>query len=126
MMSNVWNLSGKDAHSSMPFAGTCRKVTAVNARDQYRQDHHRNLFGTDQSTPFNKHHASQWETSNNLVAPDTSKFVPTAGASTAASSGSDDPRMQWVKQVNTVTPTDSQGVKRTDDQQVEMFKQMVA
>lgn len=126
-MSNVWNLSGQDAHQSMPFAGSCRKITAVNARDQYRQDHHRNLFGTDQSTPFSKQQKSKWETSNNLVAPDTTKFVPTAGGSMAASSGSEDPRMQWVKQVNTMTPADyTTGAKHSDDQLIEMFRQMVA
>jgi hypothetical protein len=38
----------------MPFAGSSRKVTAVNSREAYRQDFHRNLFGTDTKTPFDK------------------------------------------------------------------------
>ena len=38
----------------MPFAGSNRKITNVNAREAYRNDHHRNLFGTDTKTPFRK------------------------------------------------------------------------
>lgn len=45
MMSNAWKLGG--SASNMPFAGTSRKITAVNSREAYRNDHHRNLFGTD-------------------------------------------------------------------------------
>ena len=44
----------------MPFAGCSRKVTTVNSRDAYRQDHHRNLFGTDKSTPFDKKKEQDW------------------------------------------------------------------
>jgi len=51
-MSNAWKLGG--SASSMPFAGTSRKITAVNSREAYRNDHHRNLFGTDSKTPFDK------------------------------------------------------------------------
>jgi hypothetical protein len=43
MMGNSFNIKGV----SQPFAGTKAKVTSVNAREAYRQDHHRNLFGTD-------------------------------------------------------------------------------
>ena len=38
----------------------------MNAREAYRQDHHRNLFGTDSNTPFekgNKKVGNQWSTS---------------------------------------------------------------
>ena len=37
----------------MPFAGSSAKVAQVNSREAYMRDHHRNLFGTDQQTPFN-------------------------------------------------------------------------
>jgi hypothetical protein len=60
MMSNAWNLTGQD---SMPFAGSQRKITNVNAREAYRNDHHRNLFGTDTKTPFGKKTMSEWQTS---------------------------------------------------------------
>lgn len=47
----------------MAFAGKAAKVVAVSARDMWRQDHHRNLFGTDKSTPFDKKRAANWATS---------------------------------------------------------------
>lgn len=52
MISNAWNLEGGSNPASQPYAGTAKKVAVVNARDAYRQDHHRNLFGTDAKTPF--------------------------------------------------------------------------
>ncbi len=54
MMSNAWNLDSRNNPQNTPFAGSQRKVTAVSARDAWRQDHHRNLFGTDKRTPFQK------------------------------------------------------------------------
>jgi hypothetical protein len=52
MMTNAWNLDGKSNPDNLPYAGTSKKVTQVSARDAWRQDHHRNLFGTDKVTPF--------------------------------------------------------------------------
>jgi len=46
----------------MPFAGSNRKITNVNAREAYRNDHHRNLFGTDNKTPFGKEQSSEFKT----------------------------------------------------------------
>ena len=55
MISNTWQLEGSSSNpSSMPFAGTSKKINFVNAREAYRNDHHRNLFGTDKNTPFSK------------------------------------------------------------------------
>lgn len=54
MISNAWGLEGSSNPASMPYAGVSKKVARVNAREAYRQDHHRNLFGTDQATPFTK------------------------------------------------------------------------
>ena len=46
VISSVWGDSrGKTEY--MPFAGSSKKVTSINAREAYRNDHHRNLFGTD-------------------------------------------------------------------------------
>lgn len=113
IMTNVWNLMGKE----LPFAGSNRKITNVNARDAYRNDHHRNLFGTDDSAVFSKQQSTDWKSTknNHFTTPDTTKFVPTAGGSMAATSGSDDPHMQWVKQINKVTPADYQGIRKSDD-----------
>ena len=64
MMSNTWNIASANNPASMPYAGSRQKISTVNSRDAYRRDHHRNLFGTDSSTPFdNKKGGSQWQTS---------------------------------------------------------------
>jgi len=34
----------------------------VSARDAWRNDHHRNLFGTDKATPFVKAKGAEWQT----------------------------------------------------------------
>lgn len=126
VMSNSWDLSGSG--SSMPFAGSSRKVTQVNAREAYRNDHHRNLFGTDNKTPFNKAPQTPWESTQagNLKAPNTDAYIPTAGGSNLASSGSTDPRMQWASKVNRNTSASYQGIEHSDDQLVQMFKDMLA
>ena len=49
----------------MPFAGSKKKVTNINSREAYRNDHHRNLFGTDKKTPFDSKRNTEWKTSNN-------------------------------------------------------------
>lgn len=45
----------------LPYAGTSKKIVAVNSREAYRNDHHRNLFGTDKVTPFEKANEISWE-----------------------------------------------------------------
>jgi calcyphosin len=60
MINNAWNLDGKNNTDNLPFAGSKRKVTNVSARDAWRQDHHRNLFGTDKVTPFSKNKQQEW------------------------------------------------------------------
>jgi hypothetical protein len=75
IMSNSWNLSG--GSTSMPFAGSSQKVTNVSAREAYRNDHHRNLFGTDKATPFAKKKDAEWKSNNNdnFQAPDKERHV---------------------------------------------------
>jgi hypothetical protein len=60
MMFNAWNIESRNNPASMPYAGTAKKVTAVNSREAYRNDHHRNLFGTDKKTPFEKKQETGW------------------------------------------------------------------
>ena len=62
MMTNAWNIDGKNNTDNLAYAGSQRKVTQVSARDAWRQDHHRNLFGTDKNTPFNKTKTQDWQT----------------------------------------------------------------
>ena len=46
------------------FVVATAKISTVSARDAYRRDHHRNLFGTDKATPFqNRQESTQWQTS---------------------------------------------------------------
>jgi len=68
MISNAWGLNGTTNAANMPFAGTSRKINNINAREAYRQDHHRNLFGTDNSTPFAKSAQTNFQTSSQLDA----------------------------------------------------------
>jgi Ca2+-binding EF-hand superfamily protein len=65
MVTNAWQLEGDSSNpANMPFAGTAMKIQHVSAREAYRQDHHRNLFGTDKNTPFSKQASQgQWSTS---------------------------------------------------------------
>lgn len=63
MISNAWNLDGRNNTDNLPYAGSQRKITQVSARDAWRQDHHRNLFGTDKATPFIKTKNQEWQTS---------------------------------------------------------------
>lgn len=62
MINNAWNLDGKNSTDSMAYAGSQRKVCAVSARDMWRLDHHKNLFGTNKETPFAKGKANDWQT----------------------------------------------------------------
>jgi len=54
MMTNCWNLDGTMNAHNMPYAGSSNKISKVNAKEAYLNDHHRNLFGTDKNTPFVK------------------------------------------------------------------------
>lgn len=60
MITNAWNLEGKNNTDNLAFAGSSKRVTQVSARECWRQDFHRNLFGTDKSTPFTKGKATDW------------------------------------------------------------------
>ena len=62
MITNAWNLDGKGNMDNLPFAGSSNKITQVSAREQWRLDHHRNLFGTDKATPFIKTKNQEWQT----------------------------------------------------------------
>lgn len=61
MITNAWNLEGRNNTDNLAYAGSQRKVTQVSARECWRQDFHRNLFGTDKSTPFVKGKATDWQ-----------------------------------------------------------------
>mmetsp|Transcript_5510 Transcript_5510/g.9365 ORF Transcript_5510/g.9365 Transcript_5510/m.9365 type:complete len:346 (-) Transcript_5510:50-1087(-) len=66
MITNAWQLDGGSNPASMPYAGSQKKVAHVNARESYKQDHHRNLFGTDNKTVWNKSKkvGDQWQSTS--------------------------------------------------------------
>ena len=94
MMANAWNIDSRNNPNSMPFAGVSKKITAVNPREAYRNDHHRNLFNTDKATPFEKKHGAGWQTTTNSHYQDSGvdpSKIKAAGGLTS------DPKMSWVK-----------------------------
>lgn len=60
MINNAWNLDGRNNTENLPYAGSSQKISHVSAREKWRQDHHRNLFGTDKNTPFIKSKNQEW------------------------------------------------------------------
>lgn len=127
MMSNAWNLEGKNNTDNLAFAGSQRKVTQVSARDAWRNDHHRNLFGTDKSTPFAKSKANEWQTTaksgqNGDVY--ASQNMQGAGSSTFAKV--DDYKMQFMTSSQRTTGVAYRGVQHTDDDLVILFREKLA
>lgn len=100
MMSNSWGLNAAQG-GGLPFAGSARKITQVNAREAYRADHHRNLFGTDSKTPFDKTPQTEWQSSQNstYLIPEIEVVnnKPMAGGSHLARSQAEDPNMKWAQ-----------------------------
>lgn len=78
MITNAWNLDGGNNPANMPYAGSKKKIANVSSKDAYRQDHHRNLFGTDDTSPFAKD-GGQWQTSNR-TATSGAEIFPGKGA----------------------------------------------
>ena len=69
----------------------------MSARDAWRRDHHRNLFGTDKNTPFIKSKEAEWQSSNKGYYNEgayAASDMPTAGSSTFAKAG--DYKMQFM------------------------------
>ena len=81
----------------MPYAGASKKVVNVNSREAYRQDHHRNLFGTDKATPFDKKGDNAWQStsSGSYVNGGNGQGMKAAGGVTY-----DDPNMQWMNKAD--------------------------
>lgn len=84
MISNTWGLDGSTNPAAMPYAGVAKKVAKVNAREQYLQDHHRNLFGTDTATPFAKGTGAHWQSASHtaMAGGDVQSGNPAAGTTT--------------------------------------------
>ena len=85
----------------------------VNSREAYRHDHHRNLFGTDKATPFNKAKNSEWQTSNagSYAYKGDGSNLPTAGGGQLG----DTSKMQFLTTSQRDTGVEYRGIKHTDD-----------
>jgi len=116
-MSNTWNIESANNPASMPYAGSRQKVSTVSSRDAYRRDHHRNLFGTDKSTPFdNRQGGSQWQTStagSYQYQGDGSDMV-VAGGSKNTSSGAS-ANMAWMTESQRTTGVNYRGIQKNDE-----------
>lgn len=127
MISNAWNLDGKNNTESMPYAGSQRKVTQVSARDAWRQDHHRNLFGTDKATPFTKTKGQEWQTSaKGSYTEQAFTATPVQGAGAATFSNPADYKMQFMSSSQRTTGVAYQGVQHNDDELVALFREKLA
>ena len=128
MMNNAWNLDGKNNMDNMAYAGSSRKVTQVSARDMWRADHHRNLFGTDKNTPFVKAKGAEWQTSTRVNYGEDSLQgagnMPTAGSSTFAKA--EDYKMQFMTSSQRHTGVKYSGIQHSDDDLVKMFRDKLA
>lgn len=115
MMSNCWDFDGASNPNNMPYAGVSKKVARVNPREAYLNDHHRNLFGTDNKTPFIKGGKSHMQSSNYQGEPEAWGFnqgMPAGG-------------------VNTHTKTsyrgvDYAGVQHSDDELIQKLRKALA
>lgn len=81
LINGVWNLDNKNNYDEMPYAGAPQKITKVDAHSSWLNDHHRKMFGGD-DTIYPKGHFN-WETTHNskyrtdVDAPEVTAGVPT-------------------------------------------------
>jgi Ca2+-binding EF-hand superfamily protein len=81
MVNGVWNLDNKNNYEEMPYAGAPQKITKVDAHSQWLNDHHRRMFGGDDSL-YAKGQVS-WQTTHqakyrtDVDAPNVTAGVPT-------------------------------------------------
>jgi len=118
MMSNAWNLESKNNPATMPFAGSKGKVINVISRESYRHDHHRNLFGTDQKTPFDKKKNTEWTTTTS-----TTLESGMQGEVRVSAGGGN---MEWLQHADRNSGVDYNGIKHSNQQLVEMFGQKLS
>ena len=127
MMSNAWNLEGRNNTDSLAYAGSQRKVTQVSARECWRQDFHRNLFGTDKSTPFVKGKAADWQSSmKSTQNGDVYQANNMACAGSSTFSNANDYKMQFMSQSQRHTGVTYSGIQHSDDDLVKMFRDKLA
>lgn len=124
MISNAWGLEGGTNPASMPYAGVSKKVARVNAREAYRQDHHRNLFGTDGATPFAKGQGQHWQSASHsaMGGQEAVGGNPAAGSTTFYNQ--DAYRNQFASASD--APVDYSGIRHKDDELIKMLRAKLA
>lgn len=80
MMNGVWNLDNKNNYDEMPYAGSSQKIAKIDAHSQWLNDHHRKIFGGDDSLYQNSN--VTWQTTHqakyrtDAPVPDVTAGVP--------------------------------------------------
>lgn len=87
-------------------------MTTVNARDAYRADHHRNLFGTDRGAVFDKKSTTDY-TSSTKGALEEGLRDP---------KGVDGKDVSFLAKSERTTGYNYRGVKHSDSDLVQMFR----
>lgn len=125
MISNAWGLEGGTNPASMPYAGTAQKVAHVNAREAYRRDHHRNLFGTDNETPFTKQQGGKnWQSSSKTAMGSNEIFSGQAAAGSNTIHNKDAYKNQFGSTRD--TGAGYSGIKHKDDELVAKLREKLA
>ena len=98
----------------------------MSARDAWRQDHHRNLFGTDKATPFLKNKQQEWQTSTRGTYTEqvfNSQSLPSAGHATFANPADYKQQLMSDIQRNTVGgAVPYTGIQHSEDDLVKLFR----
>jgi hypothetical protein len=58
MISNTWNLNSNMNPAAIPYAGIPKRVTQVNTKERWLNDHHRAIIGGTEYDPINPHPTS--------------------------------------------------------------------
>jgi len=125
MMTNAWNLDGTANPYNQPYAGTSQKISKVNPREAYLNDHHRNLFGTDKTTPFAKGERTTYGGPSTRGQPEAVPY----GQGHAAGAASFHNRHGYTQSYNSsqnLRRADYTGVKHSDDALVVKLRMALA
>lgn len=116
-MANAWNIDSRNNPNSLPFAGSKKKITQVNAHEAYRADHHRNLFGTDKQAVFDKNSKTDAWTSSTKSATESGLRDP------KGVNGSD---VTFLASSQRTTGYTYRGIKNTENELVAKFRKTLA
>jgi acid phosphatase class B len=58
VLSNTWNIDSNMNPSAIPYAGISKRVTKVNTKERWLNDHHRAIVGGNEYNVINPHTSS--------------------------------------------------------------------